>query len=174
MTRDACYVGLGEAPSLQGTGVFTLIRPGRFKDELTDLRARRDATWTVKAGVARSPQEWMACSCPHGWALRDLPLIVLGDEAPTPFETTAHGSWIATGSGEAAHTFVAFIGNAENKPPSRLKVVGALTYDAGADTWRGPFKIEMVDADGQQAFADCGTMSGTRITVERLSQGSFR
>jgi hypothetical protein len=95
--------------------------------------------------------------------------IVMGDEAPLPFETAAHGNWIASGAGQAAYTFVAFIGNAEMKPPSRLKVVGELVYDAAADAWRGPFQIEIVEADGQRSLADHGTMSGTRIAVERLA-----
>ena len=95
--------------------------------------------------------------------------IVLGDEPPMPFETTAHGNWIATGPLEAAYTFVALIGNAEGMPASKIKCVGALAYDAKTDTWRGPFQIEIVDADGQQTFAEHGSVSGTRIAVERLS-----
>ena len=94
--------------------------------------------------------------------------IVLGDEPPMPFETTAHGNWTATGSREAAYTFVALIGNAEDKPASRLKLVGALTYDAQADTWSGPFKLNVFDAAGQSTLAVDGTLSGTRIAVERL------
>jgi len=95
--------------------------------------------------------------------------IVLADEEPLPFETAAHGNWMATGPLEAAYTFVGLIGNAEGKPGSRLKLVGALTYDAGADRWRGPFQIEGVDAGGQRFLAEHGTLSGTRIAVERLS-----
>ncbi len=86
-----------------------------------------------------------------------------------PFETTGHGNWLATGPQEAAYTFVALVGHAEDKPASRIKLVGALTYDAGADTWRGPWKLEMVDGSGQRLLAESGTMSGTRIAVERLS-----
>ena len=95
--------------------------------------------------------------------------IVLGDEEPLPFETTAHGNWIATGPLEAAYTFVGLIGNAEGKPGSRLKAVGALTYDGEVDRWRGPFQIEIVDANGQRTFTEHGTLSGARIAVERLS-----
>ena len=95
--------------------------------------------------------------------------IVLGDEPPMPFETTAHGNWIATGPLEAAYTFVALIGNAEGTPPSKIKCNGTVTYDAKADSWRGPFQIEIVDASGQRTFEEHGTVSGMRIAVERLS-----
>lgn len=93
--------------------------------------------------------------------------IVLGDEPPMPFETTAHGNWIATGPLEAAYTFAALIGNAEGTPASKITVVGALTYDAKTDSWRGPLRSEVVDASGQQILAEHGTASGTRIAVER-------
>jgi hypothetical protein len=94
---------------------------------------------------------------------------VLADEAPVPLETTGHGAWVATGPLQAAYTLVALVGNAEGGPASRIKVVGALTYDAQADSWRGPFRIEVRNASGEVALTDQGTISGTRIAVELLS-----
>ena len=67
--------------------------------------------------------------------------IVLGDEPSNPFETTAHGNWVATGPRSAAFTFRAFIGLEINGQLSAsLKVVGKLEFDARADKWSGPFK----------------------------------
>ena len=51
---------------------------------------------------------------------------------------------------------------------TELKVVGTLEYDARADTWSGPFKIQMFDADGHEIFVDHGTFTGTRIPIETL------
>jgi hypothetical protein len=48
------------------------------------------------------------------------------------------------------------------------KIVGKLEFDARADSWRGPFKIQAFDPDGNEIFADRGTFAGTRIAVETL------
>ena len=48
------------------------------------------------------------------------------------------------------------------------KIVGKLEFDAQADNWSGPFKIQIFDPDGAEIFADRGTFSGTRIAVETL------
>ena len=91
---------------------------------------------------------------------------VIANEQPGPFETTAQGSWVSTGPHEAGYTFLALFGSAESKLTSRAKVIGMLQYDVGTDTWRGPFRIEIVDPGGQQVFATRGTLSGVRIVVE--------
>jgi len=95
--------------------------------------------------------------------------IVLADEPPSPFETTGHGNWVATGPREAAFTFLALVGGGPGGNVSATyKVVGKLQYDARADNWRGPFKIQVFDPDGNEIFFDRGTFSGTRIAVETL------
>lgn len=95
--------------------------------------------------------------------------IVLTDEPPSPFETTGHGNWVATGPRSAAFTFLALIGGGPDGQLSvSLKIVGKLQYDARADNWSGPFKIQGFDQDGIELFADRGTFSGTRIAVETL------
>ena len=95
--------------------------------------------------------------------------IVLGDEPGAPFETTAHGNWIATGPREAAFTFVALVGGGPGGNVSATaKIVGKLEFDARTDNWRGPFKIQVFDPDGNELFADRGTFRGTRIAVETL------
>ncbi len=40
---------------------------------------------------------------------------------------------------------------------------GEINYDPKTDTWKGPFKIRMVDQAGNEVLNDIGTMSGTRI-----------
>jgi hypothetical protein len=94
--------------------------------------------------------------------------IVLGDEPPNPFETTAHGNWVSTGALDAAYTFLFLTGSPEGKLSSKGKVTGALHYDATADGWSGPFKIWMWDAAGKQIMTDHGTITCTRIAVEKL------
>ena len=95
--------------------------------------------------------------------------IVLGDEPPSPFETTAHGNWVATSPREAAFTFLALIGGGPDGQLSEtLKIVGKLEYDSRADTWSGPFRIQGFDSDGNEIFGYPGTFTGTRIAVETL------
>jgi hypothetical protein len=95
--------------------------------------------------------------------------IVLAEEPPSPFETTGHGNWVATGPREAAFTFLALFGGGPGGNVSATgKVVGKLEYDPRADNWSGPFKIQVFDPDGNEIFADRGTFSGTRIAVETL------
>ena len=95
--------------------------------------------------------------------------IVLADEPPNPLETTGHGNWVATGRRSAAFTFRAFIGlEIDGQSSASLKVVGKLEYNAHADKWSGPFKIQILDAAGNEMLADSGTMIGTRIAVETL------
>ena len=76
--------------------------------------------------------------------------IVLTDEPPSPFETTGHGAWVATGPDSADYTFVALIGSESGALSAKIKVTGSLKMDAAADTWAGPFKIQVVDADGAE------------------------
>jgi hypothetical protein len=90
------------------------------------------------------------------------------DETPSPFETSGHGNWVSTGRREVAYTFVALIGSAEGPLSAKLKVVGTLELDADKGTWSGPFKIDVVDANGNVTLSDHGTFSLTRIAVERL------
>jgi len=93
---------------------------------------------------------------------------MIADEPPSPFETSGHGNWVSAGRQEVAYTFVSLIGSAEGPLSAKLKVVGTLQYDAGNDSWSGPFKIDVFDAGGQVIFTDHGTFSLTRIAVEPL------
>jgi hypothetical protein len=63
---------------------------------------------------------------------------------------------------------VALIGSAEGPLSAKLKVVGKLRLDAYKGTWSGPFKIDVIDLNGQVILSDRGTFSLTRIAVERL------
>jgi hypothetical protein len=96
--------------------------------------------------------------------------IVIADEPPSPFETSGHGNWIATGPDTANFTFLALIGSAEGPLSATIKVIGSLHYDASADTWAGPFTVQVTDAQGGEVLADRGTFQGTRIAVETVEQ----
>lgn len=98
--------------------------------------------------------------------------IVIADEPPSPFETSGHGNWIATGPDTANFTFLALIGSADGPLSATIKVVGSLHYKASTDTWAGPFMIQVVDAKGDEILADRGTFNATRIAVEPLSDES--
>lgn len=94
--------------------------------------------------------------------------IVLANEPPGPFDTPGHGVWVSTGPDSANYTFLALVGGEAGVLTATMKIVGAVRYDAGADTWRGPFKIQIVDTNGSETLADDGTFDATRIAVESL------
>jgi hypothetical protein len=90
---------------------------------------------------------------------------VTTDESPSPLETSGHGSWISTGKDSGAYTFVFLIGNADPGLWLKGTVSGQLAYDSEADTWNGPFTIQIVDQDGNVLLEDTGTMDSTRISA---------
>ena len=94
--------------------------------------------------------------------------IMTGDEANSD-ETTAYGNWTPTGGRGVAYTFKSLIGSPQGASAGSLKVVGTLEYDAGQDTWTGPFKIDVFDPSGNVIFTDRGTLTGTRIPIETLN-----
>jgi hypothetical protein len=93
--------------------------------------------------------------------------IIIGDEANSD-ETSAYGNWVSTGGRGVAYTFTSLIGSPQGVATGSLKVVGTLEYDAGQDTWTGPFKIDVFDTGGNVIFADRGTLTGVRIPIETL------
>ena len=93
---------------------------------------------------------------------------VITDEPPSPFETSGHGNWIKTGPGQVAYTFMTLVGSAEGPLSAKYKVVGTLKLGSDKESWSGPFKIDILDPNGQMIFTDHGTFSLTRIAVEPL------
>jgi hypothetical protein len=93
---------------------------------------------------------------------------LIADEPPSPFETSGHGNWVSTGPGQVAYTFVTLVGSAEGPLSAKYKVVGTLNLGSDKESWSGPFKIDILDPNGQVIFADRGTFSLTRIAIEPL------
>ncbi|MCK6576737.1 MAG: hypothetical protein L6Q98_01390 [Anaerolineae bacterium] len=90
------------------------------------------------------------------------------DEPPLLGETSGHGNWISNDDGTIVYTFVALYSDGAGAYTGKLKVVGTLQYDSAADTWQGPFKIDIFDADDNVIAADTGTVDTVRIAVESL------
>jgi hypothetical protein len=94
---------------------------------------------------------------------------VLTSQLPTGMpETPGYGNWIATRPNQAAYTFVALFSNPDGSLSAKAKVVGKVQYNPRADTWSGPWKIHVFDADGNEFFTDSGMNNATRIAVEML------
>ena len=95
---------------------------------------------------------------------------VLSSQQPigSSFETPGYGNWITTGHNEAAYTFVALFSNPDGSLAAKAKVVGKVQYNPRADTWSGPWKMQVFDADGKEFFGDSGMINATRIDVEML------
>ncbi len=58
------------------------------------------------------------------------------------------------------------VGSAEGPLSMKYKVVGTLKLGSNKESWSGPFKIDILDPNGQLIFADHGTFNLTRIAVE--------
>ncbi len=93
---------------------------------------------------------------------------VITDEPPSPFETSGHGNWVSTGPGQVAFTFVSLVGSAEGPLSMKYKVVSRLNLNSDKESLSGPFKIDILDPNGQVIFEDHGTFDLTRIAVEPL------
>jgi hypothetical protein len=93
---------------------------------------------------------------------------VMADEPPGPGETSGHGNWINNDDGTVSYTFIALFSGDEGAYAGKLKVVGTLQYDSAADTWQGPFKIDIFDADDKVVAGDTGTFDMARMAVESL------
>jgi hypothetical protein len=97
----------------------------------------------------------------------------------TPFgpalETTGHGEWEATGRRrfavdfrfllQAAPNNTAFP-NGEDLGTDRIRL--QIRRDRSGDSFSGVFMSEARDVDGNLIFTAHGTVSGTRLRVERL------
>ncbi len=129
----------------------------------------------VNARSAQLPGSWRAVTTVEAQAITFPSLLtftsdgaMIADEPPSPFETSGHGNWVSTSRDEVAFTFVSLIGSAEGPLSATIKVVGTLRYDASSDQWSGPFKIDVVGANGSMLLTDRGTFTLTRIKVESL------
>ncbi len=92
---------------------------------------------------------------------------LIADETPSPLETSGHGAWIKTGGNEGAYTFYYLVGDAADPAKwTRGKVSGSIKLSPQADKWSGPFKIIVLDQNGNTTFSADGKMSATRINVE--------
>jgi hypothetical protein len=98
---------------------------------------------------------------------------LLADETPYLYETTGHGDWIYTSKNDVAYTFEVIIGDENGALATKAKVSGTLHYYSQKDSWKGPFSILVFDPDGNQVFADTGTMEGARIKVWATHVASF-
>jgi hypothetical protein len=92
-----------------------------------------------------------------------------------PGQSAGHGTWARGRNGEIGYTFVVLMQDPKSPDPSgtyagRFVSVGTLQRDAGKDTWSGPFKDPVYDANGQVFVTETGTLKLTqRIAVEPLN-----
>jgi hypothetical protein len=86
---------------------------------------------------------------------------------PDPNLSTGIGTWVGKRGGhQFAVTFVHFLSDA-GTPLGTLKVRAEITLDFHTDTFSGPFRIDVV-IGGTVVQSICGTVQGTRISVEPL------
>lgn len=123
-------------------------------------------SWNVEVMTVNQPQADGSHKFPA--------LVTFGDEGsviavepPGPGETSGHGNWISNDDGTVSFTFIALFSE-EGAYAGKLKVVGSLQYDSGTDSWQGPFKIDIFDADDKVVAGDTGTFDMARMAVETL------
>jgi hypothetical protein len=92
-----------------------------------------------------------------------------------PGQSAGHGTWTRGRNGEIGYTFVVLMQDPKSPDPSgtyagRFVSIGTLQRDAGKDTWSGPFKDPVYDANGQVIVIETGILKLTqRIAVEPLN-----
>lgn len=79
--------------------------------------------------------------------------------------TAALGSWVATGEAGAAMTFVSLAADEHGTPLGAHTVSADVAVDAAADTWGGPFRIEVTGPSGEARGSLVGTVAATRIVA---------
>ena len=93
---------------------------------------------------------------------------LVADAPPSPLDSAAHGNWAPRDHGEVAYTFVGLSADTQRQIVGTVKVDGTLQYDAGQDSWSGPFKTYFLDVSGKVIGTDAGTVRLTRIVVGSL------
>jgi hypothetical protein len=89
-------------------------------------------------------------------------------DEPAVNETTGHGNWLMGNRGQVKYTFVALNSDSTGQYTGRLKLIGTLQRDEGKETWSGPFRITIYDANDLEVLVNNGTFILTRIAVEEL------
>jgi len=80
--------------------------------------------------------------------------------------SSGHGIWVMDKQGKVRFTFAELWWNVENDAYTNKFVVSqALKYDTASDTWSGPFKATIYDADGGVVAEPTGTAKFTRIAL---------
>ena len=91
----------------------------------------------------------------------------IGSDRKSPFGSPQHGTWVHTGSGKFAFTFLQDLFDAAGVFQGTAKIRVRLTV-TGEDELVGVSSGEFRDADGNLIRIACSTIRGERITVEPL------
>jgi hypothetical protein len=83
--------------------------------------------------------------------------------------TTAVGSWIDTGDGSVAQTFVSLAADENGNPVGTHTVLAEAKLAADGQTWSGAFRIDVSSPTGNAQGSISGTVDATRIGVTRLA-----
>jgi hypothetical protein len=103
---------------------------------------------------------------------RSTVLLPFGPPAPGSGDTRVGGlgEWIRTGRREFAGTefFFASQGYGDTAAVPLQRSIFKLTLDEDGDSFSGPFRYEVIDANGNVLFSGDGTFSGKRLNVVPL------
>lgn len=124
-------------------------------------------SWNVEVMTVNQPQADQSHTFPALLTFGDEGTVI-ADEPSAPGETSGHGNWVGNDDGTVSYTFQALYSGDEGAYSGKLKVVGTLQYDSATDTWQGPFRIDIFDADDQVVAGDTGTFDMARMAVEAL------
>ena len=94
-----------------------------------------------------------------------------GDITPTPFpsSTSQYGAWSQTDGRQFAATFVSILYDVQTgENMGSFKLRQKMTLNNAGDEWDGPFKLNVLDPDGNVVATLNGTIHAKRITVEPL------
>lgn len=100
---------------------------------------------------------------------RSVVLLPFGPPGPNAGDTRVGGlgEWTRTGPREFAVT-VFFFDSQDTTTTPLQRSRSRLTLDESGGSFSGPFRYEVIDADGNVLFSDDGTFSGKRLNVVPL------
>ena len=82
-------------------------------------------------------------------------------------ESPGHGQWIHLTHRRYALTFVNLEVNPDGSFAGTGRVRSEIHLNPESDEWNGTFEVDIRDPDGNVLVTDSGTVSGTRIAVEK-------
>jgi hypothetical protein len=128
-------------------------------------------SWAVTARIDGSapeapPARGLFTFFADGTALRtSSPIALPAGDLPRTLVGATHGEWVATGDHSYGITFVGLLFDENNVFQANQQTILNATFSDAYESFSGPYRVELTDADGNLLATRSGVYQGTRIRV---------